>query len=326
MILLLLLIKTQTEFNRDCTEITPYFKTNKEGSVSGTFCPTSTVSSVHFHGYTDSLKYSIKKHDGNTYEQSKSNSNLFSCTDLSDTFTHTFYQGRCYPFHLESTEECTGEYDWMGLYTNSNHNAYVSKAYSCSTYDDCIPLHYKSDCSGSIKKQPGSGECSVSLGKNGDGACSCGSATSIQEDCRSGTSGSNFQYWWRNEQNNGWTYKGTLNSISIAAEDHFYEQYWIEGYIVLPNKDTSYSFYLSSGSPATLKIDTKTGGSLNYLDCSPSDSHDVEIVYGKPAKVGAYKVIIQVDTGCSLNDFNVILKWKKNNGNYEIIPSMYLFH
>ena len=312
-------------FNSQCKGASVSMSQSSTGEISGTFCPSSTIYYVDFEGYGDKVEYWIRKNDGTDF-YGKIDHTCFLCTcgDVDETFYQTFYHNRCYPYRLKISDHCNGETDKIGIY----HGGLVSPTYSCSGYDDCKPLYYGSTCEGPVPSFD-STNCPVSLGRSGNGKCTnCLSATNVQAHCRPGTTGLKAQYYWKEKNTDtSWTFKNELSQVIFEpSDDYYYSQYKISGYIVIPSTSYSYSFYLTSQTPATLKVDSKTGGTLNYLDCSPNDSHNVEITGITVSEIKAVYFEINIDTGCSLNQVKANLKWKYNNNGYSDIPAKYIFH
>ena len=245
------------------------------------------------------------------------------CCSLDDEY-NDFSWDRCYPYSYSLEANCAGESDWMEIVFNNERLR--GDSYTCSSYDNCRGFWYGDRCQKYVAPYDEDTECKVSMGREGTGHCFCLSASSVQQWCRSGTTDLKVKYQFREEETDSWTDMTTLDTIHLTSSDHFYNQYRIYGYIMLPDERYSYSFQLTTTTPSKITIGDKTSDQSNYLNCDPTYSYTHIIDYGKPSEAGPVSLEIIIDTGCSINRVDTKLKWKYSGQIYTTIPAKFVYH
>ena len=334
----------ETTFNNNCNTGVHYYhkddnkiyrSTSADVSVNGdnsyligSFCPTSDVSSITFEAYGNKISYYIN-HNSGSYSSSRANGSTDWDT-LSDTYTSsTFYSNRCYSFKLTLTDEFNwGKTDHLRMKLNGAALG-TSNSITCQ-YDDCRPLYYGSTCEGPVGSFTSS-QCTVSLGKTGDGKCKdCTSATSIQSHCRkygsTTLSSQNLLIQNKTYGDSSWSASQVISPSSFTTDKSYYTIYKISGYVLIP-KTSEVKFKITRSCKASLTVNgisTLTLENKDIFDCSPdqqSTSEEISIT----REVGPVPIEILIYTGCSLNQVSVSLQWNIGKG-YQSIDSKYLYH
>ena len=360
--LILLEYMTKTQFNschkgahRHDEEASPHdqygqanIHTDDQGAyIEGSFCPTSYIGAVRFGKVGKRIDYWIMK-DNNNGDTSKS-SDYYDKTWItcpSGEFTHNmggnYYAYKCYPFYIKLTEECDGPTDviWVdidGTDLNTNNAISGSSGSSCNSYNDCRPFHYGKKCSGSVPEFNEGTQCSINLGKSGDGKCtSCLNVQSIQDYCKVQT---NQNLIFSSQQgypfsDSNWKQLREASAISAPtnSETETYMVYRYLGYVLIPTT-TTIQFKLKSKTPASIRVGTVTSETdiplqeADYLNCDSfllSSPREYQISV-QSNSITTYEIEIKFYSGCSLNDMEVSLQWNPG-GSFTDINSIYLFH
>ena len=294
-------------------------------TVKGTFCPISSDASIEFYAYSDKVNFWMDTDNGRKTASCDTTGFLNGkCCSASKTLSG-FSAHKCYPYYVHQDDECGGgEKDKNKMYIKyvGVEDALYWYSYKCSDYNDCYGNYWGTYCSNYVPTIY-AGECQVSLGTAGTGKCDCSSATKMQNYCQP-TSNTKVKYYWREWLNDAWINKGSLDSIHLSDSDSYYSQYRIYGKIYLTQKCT-YTFKLSTKTPASIDIGGSKGGASNFVHCSPDSSYDYEVQY-TATSFGKVSFEIIIDTGCSLDDVDATLYWKYGSQTwYSSIPAKYLY-
>ena len=295
-----------------------YSTYDKDRNLYGTFCPDSD-SSLQFKGYTDKTSWWIKT-DSGSRSGGCNKDGSYGCCNYDTTVTG-FHAHKCYPFYSHHQANCDGETDKNEIIHNGGY--LYSASYTCSNYDDCKGYYWGPNCQNKVDAYDRTTNCEVFLGVTGNGSCKCWSKT-IQQYCRPGTTGINVQLFKREKVGDTWVYQKDLTSVSFTTDDTYYYQYYIAGYIIIPDPDF-YTFQFKTKTPATIKLDTTTKGASNYLNCDPYFADTQTFTVQKKA-AQPIRLEIVIDSGCSLNHVEVELLWKYGTVNFYTIPNNYLYH
>ena len=292
-----------------------------EGRIMGSFCPTQTqYKTLTIKGFPKVDLWMIGK---DTYSNSDG---IIRCSGshVGQEYTETFYAHRCYPFYIYLWSSCSYSSSIYVKYDGSELT--TSNAVSCFL-NDCLPFYWGSNCQNKVDDFDDDKNCKVSLGLSGTGKCTdCYGVTEIQKHCRPSTSA---QYLTLSKKevfsDSSYVDKGTLTTTEFSPnDDYYYSRYKIEGYVVLPFEGT-FTFKLTTDTPATLKIGSQTKGQSDPLHCGPFSEQTYEISI--TGEVGPQKIIIEIDSGCCLDNPYVKLEWKHTKKNsYHLIPELYLYH
>ena len=300
-----------------------YSEADGSHKLYGTFCPNSD-SSLRFKGYTDKTSWWIKTDSGSSSGGCDKDNSAGCCSY--DTTVYGFHAHKCYPYYSHHQENCWGETDKNEILYNGNR--LHGDSYTCSDYNDCKGFYYGSNCQNAVDSYDEAKNCKVSLGVSGTGNCDCSSATTMQDYCLNRYNPNGVQYFRRENSNAQWVNKGTLDTIKFTpTEDNYYNQYRIQGKIILTDKTKDYSFQLVTTTPATFQIGNKEKkGQLNFVHCDPTAKYTYQLNYGKPSTVGEVDVVIEIDTGCSIDKVDLELKWIVGSGSFTSIPKKYILH
>ena len=326
--------KKPATFTNDCPKgvvggdsSAAYTSSDSDKVMEGVFCPTSSSIKIWYKMHADTTRFWFYTNSGKHSHECDEDGHSGCCT-IEGTLTN-FSPNRCYPYWSKLDANCWGETDWVEI--KYNDVRLKGDSYTCLNYDNCKGLYWGDKCDHSVPAYTENFNCEVSLGRTGDGSCNCGSATKMQDYCINKYSPNGVQYYWRENPDEQWgSVKGTLTDklhLKIAENNNYYNQYRIVGKILFIDKSKAYNFQLVTKTPATFKIgDKETKGESNFLHCDPTGNYYYTLNYGNPSSVGLYDVVIEVDTGCAINEIDVELKWIVGSGTYSSIPGNYLFH
>ena len=336
--------KYPSQFSSDCSQgvidsdddaYTYYNKNNlrdHEGQkMRSTFCPESEGIKLRFQGYSDKLHYGVKTEYGEKKGGCDKDGSP-GCCSVGDNYengnSRYFYPHKCYPWWFTLESNCYNEKDWMEVLYNDNRLR--GQTYKCNDYDNCKGFYYGSNCQNSVPSYDETYNCKVSLGTEGDGSCNCYAKTSIttmQDYCLDKYSPNGINIYWREYPSDDWTFVRTYSYIELTrSDDNYYNQFRLHGKLLFTDKNTHYYFQFRSTTPAKVKIGSKTCDESNFVHCDPNGALTCDIDYGNPSNIGFQEVEVIIDTGCSLNQPEGELFWKRNSGSYSYIPKKYVFH
>ena len=322
--------KYPSQFNRDCEEGVngadrdAYYSTDNSAVdhlMQATFCADYNDDRLFFKAHTDKTHWKVSTNGGELSDGCDKDASAACCSV--DVTVQDFSAHRCYPFWFTIEANCYPETDWMEVLYN-NHTM-KSNAFKCSSYDNCKGFYYGDNCQYSVPAYDESINCKISLGREGNGTCDCSSAIEMQDYCIDKLGSHYVKYYWRERFNNEWIYKGELNLIHLSLnDDDYYNQYRINGKIVLPIKTNHYFFQLLSKTRANIIIGSKRSqDDLNSVNCDPSSLYTYVIDYGIPSSVEAVEFEIIIDTGCPINSVDAELQWRTSTTSYSTIPNKY---
>ena len=326
--------KFPSDFNSACpagvsggTNNEAYVKSNSSKTMSGTFCPTSNSNSVYIYTFADKIFYKIQGNN-NVHSDSCDKDWASGCCRNGGTFTD-FSSNRCYPFEAKLQANCGNEDDYMVIQNWGVRIGSNNAAYQCS-YDNCHGYYAGDTCQIDVGEYTVGYDCDVSMGREGDGSCTCSGKTNMQDYCfKKETSNKNFKYYWRESNSGDWTEKGEWSSNSFSTNDeNYYNQYKIAGKVQLRQKGVTYNFKLTTSTAATISVGSTSNkaGDSNYIYCDPSKSSSYYVSYTSTA-IQKVNIEIIINTGCSLSEISVKLEWKKSSeSSYYDITSDYMFH
>ena len=299
--------------------------TDDKMRISGTFCAPKD-GSIKFKGYGDKMSWYIKTNSGDHSDGIDHTCTFCGCGSY-DRDVGGFKANKCYPYWIELNDNCGGEDDWMSVQFDGHY--LQSETWTCSGYNDCKGFYYGSNCQNAVTSYDEAKNCKVSLGVNGNGNCDCSNAQTMQDYCLNRYTPNGVQYFRRENSNAQWgNSKGTLETIKFKpTDDNYYNQYRIQGKILLTDKTKDYYFQLVTTTPATFQIGNKEKkGQLNFVHCDPTAKYTYQLNYGKPSNIGQVDVVIEIDTGCSIDQVDLELKWIVGSGSFTSIPKKYIFH